>query len=83
MAARNSTLEIPRITFAAIDIGFDLRVQKMVATYPAWAGDGPVTLEYSTDTRGTDSPSRKITRVCESKAEALRIRRRHGYRVTS
>lgn len=68
----------PRFSVAAIDVGFDVRVQNMLVEYPH---DGPVVLEYSTDTRGTDKPSEKIVRLCDSRAEALRVLRRHGYRV--
>lgn len=71
----------PRVTFAAIDVGFDVREEDMLCEYPAWAGDGPVLLEYSTDARKTGVPSKKIARKCDSKGEALRILRRHGYRV--
>jgi len=73
--------ERPRFSVAAIDVGFDMRVQDMPVEYPAWCGDGPIVLEYSTDTRRTDEPSEKVKRLCDSKTEALHILRRHGYRV--
>ncbi|MGH8519866.1 MAG: hypothetical protein ACREU9_00170 [Gammaproteobacteria bacterium] len=70
--------ERPRFSVAAIDVGFDVRVQNMLIEFPH---DGPVVLEYSTDTRGTEKPSEKVVRLCDSRAEALRVLKRHGYRV--
>lgn len=68
----------PRFSVAAIDVGFDVRVHDMPVEYPY---DGPVVLEYSTDTRGTSTPSEKVVRLCDTRAEAVRILKRHGYRV--
>lgn len=73
--------ELTPVTFAAIDLGFDPRETNMIVEYPAWAGDGPVLLQYSTDTRGANAPSEKVSRRVQSKAEAVRILRRHGYSV--
>lgn len=66
----------PRFSVAAIDVGFDVRAHNMPVEYCI---DGPVLLEYSR--RRIGQPSEKISRLCDTKAEALRILRRHGYRV--
>ncbi len=73
--------DLPRFSVAAIDLGFDPRLADMAVEYPEWCGDGPIVLEYSTDTRRSDTPSEKVTQLCDSKAAALRILRRHGYRI--
>ncbi|MDP2660378.1 MAG: hypothetical protein Q8R28_06590 [Dehalococcoidia bacterium] len=73
--------ELTPLSFASIDLGFDPRLHNIITIYPAWAGDGPVLLQYSTDERLTGAPSSKITRAVGSKAEAIRILRRHGYSI--
>lgn len=69
--------ERPRFSVASIDVGFDVRTHDMPVAYPH---EGPVILEYSTNARG-DKPSTKVTRLCDTTDEAVRVLRRHGYRV--
>lgn len=69
-------MDIPRLSVAAIDVGFDVRAHNMPVIYPEWAGDGPVVLEWTQAESGE-----KMTRLCDSRAQAVRILRRHGYRV--
>lgn len=71
----------PRLTFAPIDLGFDPRAHNMAVEYPMSAGSGPVVIEYSADPRRTGRAEEKRSRLCDSRVEALRLLRRHGYRV--
>ena len=68
--------DINRISWAAIDVGFDVRLHKMGIAYPKWAGDGPALIEVD------DKKTRKIvSKQCANKTEAVAFLRRHGYRV--
>lgn len=65
-----------RMSWAAIDVGFDVRRHNMPIIYPEWAGDGPALIELNDKKTGE-----KISRQCANKAEAVAFLRRHGYRV--
>jgi hypothetical protein len=65
-----------RVSFAAADLGFDPRAIGQEVQYPAWAGDGPVTLIVDHESTGWSQ-----TLFCQNRDEAVGFLKKFGYRV--